>query len=249
MVGLIIQVLALLFVLLCCEGGSFTSAGRALSGGSGGHKSESNKDEPKGTGDAQSDDGPLQEGDDDSDGGAEQSDLGSGDGDAEPKGLETSDGEVRAVGDLETCAALPEAGRSTYGKCPAQAAIVVINDGKGQQMTCCPFKGENILASDPAKTHVRRSGQCGTDEVATGLISPDGPEMYCTALNGKLRLGAQVPIIYAKSDSALDETMRAIAASYNVLDTCICPRGTFYVGTHTTNDNVCIDKCAPIEKR
>lgn len=153
---------------------------------------------------------------------------------------------VSSVPDYAGCAALPTSGKRGYGMCGADEAVVIVNDGRSQEMTCCPI-GKNVLSALPAEQHVSRTGLCLADEVATGMTNPNGGTL-CTKINTQfLKLSAQVNAQYVNGN--VPGVLGQIAKAYNVSDACICPEGTVVVGGHTSRDNQCSDKCARIERR
>jgi hypothetical protein len=169
-------------------------------------------------------------------------------GQGEPIGLVTSGGSLIATPDYTTCAALPQAGKRGYGKCDAQQVVVIVNDGKAQEMTCCPVQAQNILSTKPDEQHVQRVGLCLGEEVATGMVEPHAPGVYCTKINTQyMRLSAPVVATYVNND--VPGVLGQIAATYNVSDTCICPEGFVVIGGHTAQDNTCADQCVRIERR
>jgi hypothetical protein len=145
------------------------------------------------------------------------------------------------------CVKLPNAGKRGYGKCAADQVVVIINDGKAQEMTCCPI-GANVLSSVGTERDVLRTGFCGADEVATGMENPSTPGVFCSKINATyLKLSSRIPSVYTTRSMPGD--LGIIANSYNNNDTCICPEGSIMVGGHTPADNRCTDQCVRIEKK
>lgn len=102
--------------------------------------------------------------------------------------------------------------------------VVIVNDGKAQEMTCCPV-GQNVLSSVAAEHHVVRTGLCLADEVATGMKDPATPTVLCTKINSaylKLSAATQAKYVTGKLPGVIGQ----IAASYNVNDTCLCEEGS-----------------------
>jgi hypothetical protein len=176
------------------------------------------------------------------------SDLGVADGDedisvdstkasSKPEGfVEIENGEKVIRADYTACASLPSAGKRGYGKCEANAVVVIVNDGKAQEMTCCPLGGKNVLSAKDSDLHIQRSGTCQANEVLTGMADPHTPSGYCSKINDKyLKLSAPIPSKYVTGN--VPGIMGQIAKSYNVSDTCICPEGTIAIGGHTPQDN------------
>ncbi|MFO0679501.1 MAG: hypothetical protein U0169_23445 [Polyangiaceae bacterium] len=146
-----------------------------------------------------------------------------------------------------SCAALPNAGKRGYGTCPANQVVVIVNDGKAQEMTCCPVSA-NVLSAVPAEQNVVRTGLCQADEVATGMQDPSAPRVFCTKINATfLKLSSPVPSKYVNGNAP--GALGAIARSYNVSDTCICEEGLVVIGGHTASDNKCTEQCVRIEKK
>jgi hypothetical protein len=148
----------------------------------------------------------------------------------------------------QACAALPGAGKVRYpAKCNPNEVMAVINDGKTQEMTCCPLQGTNILSSNPAEQYQTRIGRCLADEVGVGMVNARDSQIYCTKINTQyLKLGPPQPAIYASRSGNNNPALQAIAQVYNVGDCCVCPEKTVLVGGHVTNDNVCQDQCVAI---
>ncbi|MCA9665663.1 MAG: hypothetical protein KC503_08745 [Myxococcales bacterium] len=150
-----------------------------------------------------------------------------------------------ALPNYTACAALPAAGKRGYGTCPAGNVVVIINDGKAAEMTCCPLGGTNVLSTNPAEINVMRIGFCNADEIGTGMLSVAGPMIYCTKFNTKyLQRTAPVTAVYTKGNAP--GILGVIAKSYNVNDTCICPEGSMIIGGHTPSDNKCLDQCVKL---
>ena len=151
--------------------------------------------------------------------------------------------------DYKLCSASPEAGKRGYGRCHADEALVIVNDGTAQEITCCPFKSKGILSPNPAELNIARQGSCQQGEVATGLTASNGAYL-CSKVNPTLYdTGTPVKATYANDDDDLSETLRKIAAAYNVNDTCVCPENTFMFGGKVSRDNVCEDMCVPIKRK
>lgn len=165
-----------------------------------------------------------------------------------PTGMTNNGGKPTAPPDYQTCAGLPTVGKKRYpAKCDANQVMAVINDGKAQEMTCCPLVGKDILSADPAEQYLKRTGRCGADEVGVGMEAAANSVIYCSKINYRyLKLTTPIKSIYVTAGSALNPTMKAIAASYNIRDTCICPEKSILIGGHTTKDNVCTDICVEI---
>lgn len=184
--------------------------------------------------------------------------AGSGDDDIElvgkgtekrPEGfIETDDGEKIIRADYTACAALPAAGKQGYGKCAENSVVVIINDGKAQEQTCCPLGGKNILSDKESERHVRRTGSCLSDEVLTGMESATGNSGFCSKINTEyLKLSPPVASQYVKDNAP--GALGQIAKSYNSSDTCICPEGTVALLGHTAADNQCAETCVKIEEK
>ncbi len=186
-------------------------------------------------------------------GGTTTDGSGSGDpgtsGDQAPTDLAAySDGSVVVKVNYETCASLPASGKRGYGKCNDGEVVVIVNDGKAQEMTCCPVTGKNILTKIDAEKFVERTGTCQANEVLTGMKEPQTPTIFCSKINDKfLTLSTPTPSLYVNGNAS--GIMGQIAASYNVSDTCICPEGLVAVGGHTAKDNKCAEQCVTIEKK
>lgn len=174
---------------------------------------------------------------------------GSTDGSAKPEGLVAIEGGEKTVrADYSACAALPSAGKRAYGKCDDNSVVVIVNDGKAQEMTCCPLAGKNILSVKSGDQYIQRTGSCQADEVLTGMVDPEAPSGYCSKINNKyLKLSPPVPSQYVTG--SVSGQMGLIAKSYNVSDTCICPEGTVAIGGHTAQDNKCSEQCVKIEAK
>lgn len=181
--------------------------------------------------------------------GDEDLEVGTTDSEGKPEGLiEIDEGTKVIRADYTACAALPAAGKQGYGKCADNSVVVIINDGKAQEQTCCPLGGKNILSSKESERHVLRTGSCQADEVLTGMQSATGNSGYCSKINTKyLKLSASVPSQYVKGNAP--GVLGQIAKSYNVSDTCICPEGTVALLGHTASDNQCAEKCVKIEEK
>jgi len=132
-----------------------------------------------------------------------------------------------------------------YGKCDANEAIVIVNDGKSQEMTCCRFGTTEVFSFNQAELFVSRQGSCQVGEVATGMSNPNGG-YYCSKLSKYFTTGNPLPAKYIRSAGSADPELQAIAASYNVNDTCICGTNTVMFGGKTARDNRCTDKCVEI---
>ena len=180
------------------------------------------------------------EGDDD--------DVNSDDSTSVPSGLVEQESVLVVQINYDACKALPASGKRGYGKCNSEEVTVIVNDGKAQEMTCCPIGGKNILSSKASDLFVERTGTCQSGEVQTGMIDAKSSRLYCSRINETyLKLSSAVPAIYVKG--ALLGIMGEIAASYNNSDTCICPEGTASVGGHTASDNRCAEQCVKIIKK
>lgn len=168
---------------------------------------------------------------------------------AGPTGL-ISTGNVRfAPPDYATCANLPEQGKRKYGACGDGEALVVVNDGEGQEMTCCPLTGANLFSASAEERHQKRTPTCGPGEIATGMESTAGPVILCSKIDTRfLKLGTPQPSIYVSLlTQGLSDAVRSIVASYHLADMCLCPEGTVMIGGHTPSDNSCSDQCVRIE--
>ncbi len=166
-----------------------------------------------------------------------------------PEGFISSEnGEKVIRADYTACIALPAAGKRGYGKCEDNLVVVIVNDGKAKEMTCCPLGGKNILSSKREDLHIQRTGTCQANEVLTGMLDPHAPSGFCSKINDKyLKLSSPVPSQYVKGNAP--GVMGQIAKSYNVSDTCICPEGTISIGGHTSQDNKCSERCVEIEAK
>jgi hypothetical protein len=171
------------------------------------------------------------------------------DSDKKPEGLIDDGGGSRsAKPDYQACAGLPSKGKRGYGQCADDQVVVVINDGKAQEMTCCAV-GRNVLLTEGK--HTVRQGTCAANEVATGMQSAAGPQVFCSKINTKfLSLGNPVTAIYVKSSSrGVSQELINLAEIYNVRDTCVCPDKHVLIGGHTTSDNRCADQCVEIKEK
>ena len=167
----------------------------------------------------------------------------------EPPGeLDGGDGGISTslVPDYGQCAGLPSAGYFYRSACPANQVMVIINDGESGGMSCCPV-GKNILSAVPAEVHQVRQGVCLADEVATGLQGNQVTTL-CTKINPALKLLPAGSATRVKSNN-VQGSLRAIAASYNKKDCCICPEGSILSGGHTLSDNTCRDQCVKIVRK
>jgi hypothetical protein len=258
-----VMLLTMVFSLsLSCSESGFTSSGASR------NITKDKKERADDEGDKASDDAGDDGKDDNKSGGKkdssdpdEDSDLGnsgfgdedleidSTDAEGKPDGLiEIDDGTKVIRADYTACAALPAAGKQGYGKCADNSVVVIINDGKAQEQTCCPLGGKNILSSKESERHVLRTGSCQSDEVLTGMQSATGNSGYCSKINTKyLKLSPSVPSQYVKGNAP--GVLGQIAKSYNVSDTCICPEGTVALLGHTASDNQCAEKCVKIEEK
>ncbi|MCX6117316.1 MAG: hypothetical protein NT027_07230 [Proteobacteria bacterium] len=143
------------------------------------------------------------------------------------------------------CTQSPTKGKQGYGKCKDNHVVVTINDGRYQEMTCCPLPA-GVLSSVSAEKHVARSGTCNENEVATGMQTLSSA--FCTKIvTEKYKLSAPITSTYATPSEG--GVMGIIARSYHRGDTCICKEGYVAIGGHSSGNNHCADKCVRIEKK
>lgn len=164
-----------------------------------------------------------------------------------PPGLVDGSNDSKVVAaDYKSCASLPAAGKQPYGKCGDNEAVVIVNDGSTQEMTCCPLTGQIALTTDESQMHMERKGACLEDEILTGMLDSKSGTGYCTKINtDSFRLSKPVPSQYISGK--LLGVMGTIAQSYNWGDTCVCPEGTVAIGGHSPQDNFCGEQCVEIE--
>jgi hypothetical protein len=154
--------------------------------------------------------------------------------------------------DYKTCATLPAGGKSGYRQCPLNSAVVIVNDGKKAELSCCPVADPSFFSTIPTEQNIVRNGMCGSssgvfDEVLTGMIDTS-PRLFCTKIDTtRFLLSSPVPAIYSVGTMAGD--LGPIAASYNNGDTCVCPAGTLAIGGHTKSDNTCGEQCVQVVKK
>ena len=162
--------------------------------------------------------------------------------------LEEEIGQALLTPDYATCVARPNSKISYPAKCAENNVMVVINDGKTQEMTCCPVKEARIFSKTAAELYQERTGRCEANEVGVGMISAGSSKIYCSKINTDLvELGPSQNAKYAKSGSGgLTPELQSLAQIYNVGDTCACPDRMILVGGHSTQDNVCQDQCVEI---
>ncbi len=164
-----------------------------------------------------------------------------------PTDLLEQDGVLAAPVNYDACKSLPASGKTAYGKCQENAVVVIVNDGKAQEMTCCPLSGKNIFSKVPAELFVARSGLCQANEVLTGMANTSGGVICSKIYTKYLTLTTSVPSVYVVGNTP--GVMGEIAKSYNVSDTCICPEKTVAIGGHTASDNRCGEQCVVIKKK
>jgi len=168
----------------------------------------------------------------------------------EPTDLTVDNGVAIAPPNYVSCAALPDKGKRGYGSCADGQVVVIVNDGKAEEMSCCPVGGKKVLSEVANEKHQERNGQCQAGEVATGMKSATGPVVLCTKVNAALKLSAPVKATYVSLlTQGLSPALREIANSYNLADTCACPDTHVMIGGHVLTDNACADQCVRIEKR
>ena len=147
----------------------------------------------------------------------------------------------------EECRLSANSGKVGYpGKCAADSVMVAINDGKTQEMTCCPLTSKNVLSTNAADLWIERSGQCNSDEVGTGMIAASGSRIYCSKLNDKLTVKSSETSMFVRRGTSLGDPMDSLAEVYNLKDLCFCPKGSILIGNHSTNDNDCRDMCVHV---
>ncbi|MCX6117778.1 MAG: hypothetical protein NT027_09565 [Proteobacteria bacterium] len=161
-----------------------------------------------------------------------------------PEVLANGGGDTKSV-DYNACKSLPAAGKRGYGKCDANSVVVIVNDGKKAEMTCCPVSPQaNLFSSTASELFVQRSGFCQADELLTGMIGTSA-QLYCSKINTQTyKLSAPIASKYVNGSVA--GAMGAIAASYHNSDTCICEEGYIAIGGHTPSDNTCAEKCVKV---
>ena len=149
--------------------------------------------------------------------------------------------------DYAGCAALRTKGKRGLGPCNANEVIVIVNDGRKGEMTCCPI-GNNVFSTVAAEQNVRREGQCRADEVATGIKDLEKSIILCTKVNTQfLKTEYRATSIYAVSKSP--GNLGALAKAYHNSDCCVCPEGSVFTGKHTAANDQCTDECVAIVKR
>jgi hypothetical protein len=156
-----------------------------------------------------------------------------------------------ALPQYQACANLPQAGKLNYpARCAPNHVMTIINDGKGQEMTCCPLQSNDVLSNAPGDQWIERRGTCGPDEIGVGMIDADDSEIYCSKINiSKYRLGPPVTALYLTTGLNLGPELNAIASSYNHSDCCICPYPRVMLGGHSPSNNRCEDLCVEILRR
>jgi hypothetical protein len=175
----------------------------------------------------------------------------------EPSGLHSG-----ALGiDYQICKSGAHGNMRYNAKCPANSVVVAINDGMGQEMTCCPVSGQNIFSNNPNDLWIPRTGQCAGDEVGTGMISADNSAIYCSKLNPKLGIKQTVSAVYVGPQAQvcnrngctssnpyanLSPELADLASVYHLNDLCFCPAGSILIGGHTGTDNICRDRCVQV---
>lgn len=165
--------------------------------------------------------------------------------------LDEEIGQSQLTPDYTSCAARPNSKQGYPAKCADGHVMVVINDGRAQEMTCCPVKEARIFSKTTSELYIERAGRCAADEVGVGMISATASTIYCSKINTNLvELGPTQTARYAKSGSGgLSAELQSLASIYNVGDTCVCPDRMILVGGHTASDNVCQDQCVEILPR
>lgn len=254
---MIYKILLIAFLLPACSESGFTGSGAAREprnskepssddGNPDKDKTNTDKDDPKVRSDKDDRKDDLGEEENDSDASIDFDDS---EDESKPDGfIDIENGERVINADYSTCATLPAAGKQGYGKCPDNSVVVIVNDGKAAEMTCCPLGGKNILSTKDAEKHQLRTGVCQANEVLTGMQSSTAGTGFCTKINEKyLKLSSPVPSQYVNGNAP--GLIGQIAKSYNVNDTCICPEGTIAIGGHTSADNRCGEQCVKIEEK
>lgn len=161
--------------------------------------------------------------------------------------LKTDDSGQIIMPNLTQCAELPSAGKTRDGQCGANSVVVIVDDGESSSggMTCCPI-GQNVLSTKLEEQNVLRT-QCLTDEVATGVSRPS---VLCTKINTNFfKLEPPTSSILLNSQTSISELERAIAASYDQFDACVCRTPSIVIGPHSQQNDVCAEKCAVLKRK
>lgn len=161
-----------------------------------------------------------------------------------PEVIANGGGDTKSV-DYKACQAIAGAGKRGYGKCDANSVVVVVNDGKKAEMTCCPVSPQlKLFSTTASELFVKRSGLCQSDELLSGMIDTSG-QLYCSKINTQsYKLSEPIPSKYV--NGAVAGAMGAIAAAYHNSDTCMCEEGYIAIGGHTSSDNTCAEKCVKV---
>lgn len=169
-------------------------------------------------------------------------------GTSDPKNqLQTDDSGQIIMPNLTQCAVLPLAGKTSDGTCAANSVVVIVDDGGNLSggMTCCPI-GQNVLSTKLEEQNVLRT-QCLTDEVATGVSRPS---VLCTKINTNFfKLEPPTSSILLNSQTSISELERAIAASYDQFDACVCRTPSVVIGPHSAQNDTCAEKCVVIKRK
>lgn len=161
--------------------------------------------------------------------------------------LQTDDSGQIIMPNLTQCAVLPLAGKTSDGTCAANSVVVIVDDGGNLSggMTCCPI-GQNVLSAKVEEQNVLRT-QCLTDEVATGVSRPN---VLCTKINTNFfKLEPPTSSILLNSQTSISELERAIAASDDQFDACVCRAPSIVIGPHSQQNDVCTEKCAVLRRK
>jgi hypothetical protein len=98
---------------------------------------------------------------------------------------------------LCTAANIFFAGEGT--QCPKNYAAFSADDGNSARFGCCPLPSGDMLMANA--TAAQRQGQCGPDEVATGVVS--GRMIWCSKINTQVyKIGPVTKSCYNGSGSS-----------------------------------------------
>jgi len=121
-------------------------------------------------------------------------------------------------------------------QCPKNYAAFSADDGNSARLGCCPLPAADML--DGGATPAQRQGQCGPDEVATGVVS--GRMLWCSKINTQIyKIGPMARSCYNGSGasggsgsskcSAPGQTLQALTAKFGS-DACLgYPYGSLIV--------------------
>ncbi|MCX6119612.1 MAG: hypothetical protein NT027_18905 [Proteobacteria bacterium] len=145
------------------------------------------------------------------------------------------------------CKGVPFMGRlGRYGICPVGSAVVIVNDGKSKDMSCCPLMDPSALLIGPGTRNIPRTGLCLSDEILTGMWNPSAGG-YCSKVDVS-RYKLSTPVIVKITDP-LSPELRHIGTAYRNGDACFCPEGMISIGGHVPTNGYCADRCVNLIPR